>query len=603
MSTVIITAPKVSVFADSDMMSEATSMVRHQENIPTFNAPSPAKNLAWGPSASTVTSTPSSKSTTEHTPVPDIVMSSSLASKSKDAVSSVMPTAHTTAPVTPPLTPAVTMPRPAQPPVSSRPRAPSVTRMDSSQSVISRTRAPSVTRTPSITRTPSMSSSSSVSLSRGTRALTTWSSSKNVLESAEKRQDKETVVARAGPVTSEVSSESPSPGATGPGADNTDNTQDKNTLAISSPVKSLDTTKITTAEIVPTPVSDAGLSLTASASTSSSDNPKYDMSQRVFRYFLKLRLEEENIAVNTNTDLSEDFKSAVQSILDRLTRFKARIRLWRLATEVNLEKLTKDTLRSLFWKIFESSNYIARWILLFFFLTDLIILVLKRRPSLEENLILWSTDLVREGISPFARENGGWKYFLFLTSDCNIRSESQNEDTTDLYGSFKWKPQMIKTLKQTMKAALLQYKNLRANQRNGYKKIWTEEFTKCLPSFNVKNKTRFLRAKYVGSKKHQRIQKAMSKKFLKYLKLTVQTLLTRKETTTCEEILTFLKETKQKELQMEYPVKNVKRSIRRAMDNFSRTGSTSLKRPGRPPMSETLREKIITLSRNKRYRR
>ena len=78
---------------------------------------------------------------------------------------------------------------------------------------------------------------------------------------------------------------------------------------------------------------------------------------------------------------------------------------------------------------------------------------------------------------------------------------------------------------------------------------------------------------------------------------------TRKETTTCEEILTFLKETKQKELQMEYPVKNVKRSIRRAMDNFSRTGSTSLKRPGRPPMSETLREKIITLSRNKRYRR
>ena len=466
-STVIIPAPKVSVFADSDMMSEATSIIRHQENIPTFNAPSPAKNLAWGTSAFTVTSTPASKSTTEHTPVPDIVMSSSFASKSKDAVPSMMPTAHATAPVTPPLTPAVTMP--AQPPVLQL--------------------------------------------------------------------------------------------------------------------------------------------MTASASTSSSDNPKYDMSQRVFRYFLKLRLEEENIAVNANTedvDLSEDFKYAVQSILDRLTRFKARIRLWRLATEVNFEKLTKDTLRSLFWKIFESSNYVARWILLFFFLTDLIILVLKRRPSLEENLILWSTDLVREGISPFARENGGWKYFLFLNSECNVSSESQNEDTTDLYGSFKWKPHMIKTLKRTMKAAILQYKNLRANQRNGYKKMWTAEFTKCLPSFNVvNNKTRFLRAKYVGSKKHkhQKIQKAMSKKFLKYLKLTVQTLLTRKETTTCEEILTFLKETKQKELQMEYPVKNVKRSIRRAMDNFSRTGSTSLKRPGRPPMSETLREKIITLSRNKRYRR
>lgn len=117
-----------------------------------------------------------------------------------------------------------------------------------------------------------MSSSSSVSSARGTRALTTRSSSKNVLESAkksaEKRQDKETVVASAGPVTgAEVSSESPSPGATGPGADNTDNTQDKNTLAISTPVKSPDTTKITTAEIVPTPVSDAGLSLFSTEKT------------------------------------------------------------------------------------------------------------------------------------------------------------------------------------------------------------------------------------------------------------------------------------------------------------------------------------------------
>ena len=113
-----------------------------------------------------------------------------------------------------------------------------------------------------------MSSSSSVSSARGTRALTTRSSSKNVLESAkksaEKRQDKETVVSSAGPVT-EGSSESPvSPGATGPGADNT---QDKNTLAISTPVKSPDTTKITTAEIVPTPVSDAGLSLFSTEKT------------------------------------------------------------------------------------------------------------------------------------------------------------------------------------------------------------------------------------------------------------------------------------------------------------------------------------------------
>ena len=146
-----------------------------------------------------------------------------------------------------------------------RTRAPSVTRTDSSVSVSTRTRAPSVTRTPSVSRSISSSSGISVSSSKGTKAVTTRSSSKNILESAKtksadiKRQDKETTgsltgAACPGPVTSELgeSSSDVSRPQPGPGADNT---EDKNT-GISTPVKSSDTTKITTAEIVPTPVAE-----------------------------------------------------------------------------------------------------------------------------------------------------------------------------------------------------------------------------------------------------------------------------------------------------------------------------------------------------------
>ena len=146
-----------------------------------------------------------------------------------------------------------------------RTRAPSVTRTDSSVSVSSRTRAPSVTRTPSVSRSISSSSGISVNSSKGTKAVTTRSSSKNILESAKtkpadiKRQDKETTgsltgAACPGPVTSELgeSSSNVSRPQPGPGADNT---EDKNT-EISTPVKSSDTTKITTAEIVPTPVAE-----------------------------------------------------------------------------------------------------------------------------------------------------------------------------------------------------------------------------------------------------------------------------------------------------------------------------------------------------------
>ena len=147
-----------------------------------------------------------------------------------------------------------------------RTRAPSVTRTDSSVSVSTRTRAPSVTRTPSVSRSISSSSGISVNSSKGTKAVTTRSSSKNILESAKtksadiKRQDKETTgsltgAACPGPVTSELgeSSSDVSRPQPGPGADNK---EDKNTLAISTPVKSSDTTKITTAEIVPTPVAE-----------------------------------------------------------------------------------------------------------------------------------------------------------------------------------------------------------------------------------------------------------------------------------------------------------------------------------------------------------
>ena len=152
----------------------------------------------------------------------------------------------------------------------TRTRAPSVTRTDSAQSVTSRTRAPSVTRTPSMNRTPSVSrtpsmsstSSNSVSSSKGTKALTTRSSSKNILESAkksaEKRQDKETGAGSGaacpdGPVTSSESSG----GSTGPRADNSG---DKNKVAISTQAVKSPDTQITTAEIVPTPVAEGGLS-------------------------------------------------------------------------------------------------------------------------------------------------------------------------------------------------------------------------------------------------------------------------------------------------------------------------------------------------------
>ena len=147
-----------------------------------------------------------------------------------------------------------------------RTRAPSVTRTDSSVSVSTRTRAPSVTRTPSVSRSISSSSGISVNSSKGTKAVTTRSSSKNILESVKnksaadiKRQDKETTgsltgAACPGPVASELgeSSSDVSRPQPGPGADNK---EDKNT-GISTPVKSSDTTKITTAEIVPTPVAE-----------------------------------------------------------------------------------------------------------------------------------------------------------------------------------------------------------------------------------------------------------------------------------------------------------------------------------------------------------
>ena len=134
-----------------------------------------------------------------------------------------------------------------------------------------------------------MSSTSSMSSTRGTsRALTSRSSSRNVLEtlgkkSAEKRQDKtETVGASPGPVTT---GESPSPdGPPGPQAADNNTTDDKNLVAISStPVKSPDTTQITTAEIVPTPVSDEGgsLSLFSTEKTIEFERKTFSSSRKV----------------------------------------------------------------------------------------------------------------------------------------------------------------------------------------------------------------------------------------------------------------------------------------------------------------------------------
>ena len=134
-----------------------------------------------------------------------------------------------------------------------------------------------------------MSSTSSMSSTRGTsRALTSRSSSRNVLEtsgkkSAERRQDKtETVGASPSPVTT---GESPSPdGPPGPQAADNNTMDDKNLVAISStPVKSPDTTQITTAEIVPTPVSDEGgsLSLFSTEKTIEFERKTFSSSRKV----------------------------------------------------------------------------------------------------------------------------------------------------------------------------------------------------------------------------------------------------------------------------------------------------------------------------------
>ena len=134
-----------------------------------------------------------------------------------------------------------------------------------------------------------MSSTSSMSSTRGTsRALTSRSSSRNVLEtsgkkSAEKRQDKtDQAGASPSPVTT---GESPSPdGPPGPQAADNNTTDDKNLVAISStPVKSPDTTQITTAEIVPTPVSDEGgsLSLFSTEKTIEFERKTFSSSRKV----------------------------------------------------------------------------------------------------------------------------------------------------------------------------------------------------------------------------------------------------------------------------------------------------------------------------------
>ena len=334
-----------------------------------------------------------------------------------------------------------------------------------------------------------------------------------------------------------------------------------------------------------------------------------DMSQRLFRYFVDLRFAEESLKSNFGQqDLSNEVKSALQDVLNRFPKFKARLTVWRLARDVNIQTLTKESLGRLFWKLSNKVNNLARWIFIFFYLSD--VLLLTATSSVQQRLedfVDWSSDLVKEGLSPFARENGGWNFLLFPDSDypktgLKIPEEtSESVDINDLYGNFKWTTDMYEVVKTTMKTALITEKNDKSKQ--SYKQIWKTEFSRFFPSFNVKNKTRYIRAKYLQSKKPLMIQKAMSRTFLQYLKLSVQTLITKKKTTTSEEIFNFLKDTKVKELKMEYPERNVKRSIRRASENFRNTGSTSLPRPGRPPMPNSLRDKIVGLSRNQRHRR
>ena len=346
-------------------------------------------------------------------------------------------------------------------------------------------------------------------------------------------------------------------------------------------------------------------------------NDHNDIGERVFRFFLDLRLQEENIKLkmrNEYQDVSKEVQSAVRDIIDRLTRLKGRIKVWQHASRIRLQSLSKESLRSLFLNIFQKASHYSKWFL-FFFLSDLILLSTSVEQNKEEHLILWSCELIRDIVSPYVRENSGWKFFLFIRSEDPMTDqsgseseESEYEDVEDYHGTFHWNSEMDSIVKKTLRRAVTKEKKYKDQRRNySYKHLWVKEFRRYFRSFPLNNKTKnLLRAKYSGSKKHK-IQKKhtiMSKKFLQYLKLSVQTLLTKKKTTTCDEVIKFIQETKEKDLEMvSYKKRNVRRSINRAMDNFKKTGSTSRKHPGRPPCPDPLRKKICSLSRNKRYRR
>ena len=349
-------------------------------------------------------------------------------------------------------------------------------------------------------------------------------------------------------------------------------------------------------------------------------NEKKDIGERVFLYFLHLRLQEENIELNKRNesqDLSEEIQSAVRGIIERLKVTKGRTKVWKYASRIKLQSLSKEGLRSLFLSLFEKASHFSKW-LLFFFLTDVIIIstrVMSVKQVTEEHLILWSCELIRDLISPYVRDNSGWKFFLFIRSedpmtDSGTESESEYEDVDDYHGTFRWNSEMDSIVNKTLRRAVTKEKKYKDQRTNcSYKNLWTHEFRRYFPSYkqHLNNKTKhLLRAKYSGSKKHRILKKhtIMSKKFLQYMKLSVQTLLTRKKTTTCDEVIKFIQDTKEEDLEMvSYKKRNVRRSINRAMDNFKKTGSTSRKHPGRPPCSDPLRKKIISLSRNKRYRR